>query len=152
MRTVPARQEHSRTTMGHPGRNASYRSRFLQKGWVTTEAQRSQRRIPERVTHTHASLCIHTWFVFGFSVPPGVAAVRFCSKVIIHFAVASLHDVREFSHLEAHCCKAIQDVRQRIGGCIAATVRQNNCAAQVVEVEFLRHPRDEELWRLRFPD
>jgi hypothetical protein len=96
---------------------------------------------------------MHPYMVrFWVLCAPGVAAVRFCSKVIIHFAVASLHDVREFSHLEAHCCKAIQDVRQRIGGCIAATVRQNNCAAQVVGAEFLRHPRDEELWRLRFPD
>ena len=124
----------------------------LQKGQVTTEAQRSQRRIPSQVAYPHASPCIHAWFVCRILCALGVSAVRFCSEVIIQFAIASLHDVREFSHLEAHRRKAIQDIWQRIGGCIAATVRQNNCAAQVVGTEFLRHPRDEKLRRLRFPD
>jgi hypothetical protein len=52
----------------------------LQKGHVTAAAQRSQRKMPERVAPTHhASLCIHV--VFEVLCAPGVSAVRFCSEV-----------------------------------------------------------------------
>jgi hypothetical protein len=41
----------------------------LHKGDVTAAAQRSQRRIPSRVTHPHAMSCIHHGSFVGFSVP-----------------------------------------------------------------------------------
>jgi hypothetical protein len=52
----------------------------LQKGHVTAAAQRSQRKMPERVAPTHhASPRIH--FVFEVLRALGVSAVRFCSEV-----------------------------------------------------------------------
>ncbi|WP_448545858.1 hypothetical protein [Roseiflexus sp.] len=51
----------------------------LQKGYVTAEAQRSQRKTLSRVTPTYAALCI--WFAFKALCAPGVSAVRVCSAV-----------------------------------------------------------------------
>ncbi len=53
----------------------------LQKGQVTAEAQRSQRKMLHRVAQTHASPHIH--FMFDVLCALGVSAVRFCSEVMI---------------------------------------------------------------------
>jgi hypothetical protein len=51
----------------------------LQKGYVTAEAQRSQRKTLSRVTPTYAALCI--WFAFKALCAPGVSAVCYRSEV-----------------------------------------------------------------------
>ena len=48
----------------------------LQKGYVTAETRRSQRKTLLRITHTHAAR-----FVCRVLCALGVSAVRFCSKV-----------------------------------------------------------------------
>ena len=58
---------------------------LLKKGHVTAEAQRSQRRIPERVTHTHAAPGIHHGSFSGFSVPPASQRCVFAAKLYLQY-------------------------------------------------------------------
>jgi len=62
----------------------------LQKEYVTAETQRSQRRLPYRVTRMYASPCIHRGSFFTLCAP-GVSAVRFCSEVMNPLQIRVFH-------------------------------------------------------------